>query len=305
MTRADARIGSLVGRVEAMLRAAAPRITDAAADAAADAAEVRREAADIVTALVDRPRHWASVHRDAIAPDELLRAATVAAERRAAGMPLAYAVGQAAFRHLTLRVDERVLIPRPETEGLVDLVLERVAPGGIAVDVGTGSGAIALALASEGRFERVIGTDVSVDALAVARDNGRRLADAGVLTAAVEWRSGALLAPVRGVRARAVVSNPPYIAPAEADELPADVRGWEPPIALFSGAGGLAATAAIVGSAADVLERGGLLALEVDARRASTVGELVSADRRYVEVAVRLDLAGRERYITARRASGG
>src|SRR5207237_808935 len=105
---------------------------------------------------------------DAPADATLRAAARRAADKRAAGAPFAYAAGRAAFRHLTLDVDERVLIPRQETEVLVDEVLGAVgdAPGGVAVDIGTGSGAIALALASEGPFARVIATDVSVDALA-------------------------------------------------------------------------------------------------------------------------------------------
>ncbi|HEY0779030.1 MAG TPA: HemK/PrmC family methyltransferase [Gemmatirosa sp.] len=204
---------------------------------------------------------------------------------------------------MTLDVDERVLIPRQETEVLVDEVLARLADarGGTVVDVGTGSGAIALALASEGAFDRVIGTDVSADALEVARANAAHVAPA--LRAAVEFRHGAFLAPVETLRGqlRAVVSNPPYIAYHEAAALPPGVRDWEPALALFAGADGMAAIAAIVRDAPDVLAPGGLLALEVDARRASTAAELVSNDMRYADVAVRLDLSGRERFVLATR----
>ena len=182
---------------------------------------------------------------------------------------------------------------------LVDEVLGAVGPslGGIAVDVGTGSGAIAIALASEGPFGRVIGTDVSLDALTVARRNVELCARA--LRTPVELRAGSLLAPVRDVRARCVVSNPPYVSFDEASELPASVRDWEPALALYSGMDGMAATAAIVRQAADVLEPGGLLALEVDARRASLAAELAATDGRYRDVRVRLDLAGRERFVLA------
>jgi release factor glutamine methyltransferase len=167
------------------------------------------------------------------------------------------------------------------------------------VDVGTGSGAIALALATEGRYARVVATDVSLDALAVARRNAEHLA--GALRSPVELRAGALLAPVAGERAAVVVSNPPYIAYSEAADLAAGVRDWEPALALFSGDNGMAATAAIVQGAAAVLVPGGLLALEVDARRASLAAELCLADGRYEDVRVRLDLAGRERFVLARR----
>ncbi|MFL5574539.1 MAG: peptide chain release factor N(5)-glutamine methyltransferase [Gemmatimonadaceae bacterium] len=263
-------------------------------------AQPRDEARDIVAALLDVPRFWPSVNRDAPLDDECATAALAAARRRAGGAPFAYAVGRAAFRHLTLDVDERVLIPRQETELLVELVLEESGGAGeLAVDVGTGSGAIALALATEGRFARVVGTDVSLDALEVARRNARHLA--GALRSRVEFRAGALLAPVAGERASVVVSNPPYIAYSEAAELPAGVRDWEPALALFSGDNGMAATAAIVRDAAAVLLPGGLLALEVDARRASLAAEMCLADGRYGDVRVRLDLAGRERFVLARR----
>jgi release factor glutamine methyltransferase len=119
--------------------------------------------------VLDVPRFWPVTNRDALVDATAVDEARHAAAMRAKGAPFAYAVGRAAFRHLTLAVDPRVLIPRQETEVLVDLVLEAEDGGrGTVVDVGTGSGAIALALATEGRFDRVIATDVSRDALAVA-----------------------------------------------------------------------------------------------------------------------------------------
>ncbi len=270
--------------------------------------DARAEARDLVAALADQPRFWPTVNRDEPADPALVAAAARAAEKRVRGAPFAYAVGRAAFRHLTLDVDERVLIPRQETEVLVDEVLAAVGraggEGGVAVDVGTGSGAIALALACEGPFARVIATDVSLDALDVARANAAHARRA--MCAPVEFRHGSLLAPLRDpaapVRARAVVSNPPYIAYHEAESLPPGVRDWEPALALFAAADGMAVIAALVREAAPVLEPGGLLAVEVDARRASTAAELVASDGRYADVTVRLDLAGRERFVLATRA---
>ena len=251
--------------------------------------------------MLDVPRFWPSTNRealiDATAIDEARRAATA----RAKGAPFAYAVGRAAFRHLTLAVDSRVLIPRQETEVLIDLVLEVEGGGrGTVVDVGTGSGAIALALATEGSFDRVIATDVSLDALAVAERNAAFLRDD--LRAPVEFLHGSRLAPVADLRVRAVVSNPPYIAFGELDELPPSVRDWEPPVALLSGEQGLATTRAIIREARPVLEPGGLIALEVDTRRASLVAEALAADGGYRDVSVRLDLTGRERFVLARRS---
>lgn len=262
--------------------------------------EARDEARDIVAAVLDVPRFWPSTNRDARIDATAADEARKAAAARGRGAPFAYAVGRAAFRHLTLAVDPRVLIPRQETEVLVDLVLNAEGGGsGTAVDVGTGSGAIALALATEGRFDRVIATDVSRDAITVAEQNALFLRDD--LVAPIEFLQGSLLAPLAGVQARVVVSNPPYIAFAELDQLPSSVRDWEPPVALVSADEGLAVTRAIIRDAAPLLVPGGLLALEVDTRRASLVAEATSTNGSYRDVAVHLDLAGRERFVLARR----
>ena len=258
----------------------------------------RREASDIVAAIVDAPRFWPAQHRDEILAPLVIDRARAAARRRAEGAPFAYAVGRAAFRHLTLLVDERVLIPRQETEVLVEEVLSRVR-GGVVVDVGTGSGAIALSLASEGAYERVIATDVSRAALAVAAENVRRCASA--LRCPVDLVAGSLLSPILGARVDAVVANPPYIAHTEAHELPDEVRNWEPPTALFSGSEGLRDTARLIREAPDVLRPGGLLALEVDARRASQVVALAKAEARFRDVIIRPDLTGRDRILLATR----
>jgi release factor glutamine methyltransferase len=183
----------------------------------------------------------------------------------------------------------------------VDVVLDalRGREGGVVVDVGTGSGAIALSLACEARFDLVIGTDLSLDALAVARANEARCRD--VLRGPVSMRAGSLLAPVPERPLRAVVSNPPYIAWDERDLLPSDVRDWEPAVALFSAGEGMATSARLVREAAVALERGGLLALEVDARRASLVAEQIATVGAFEAVRVLLDLTGRERFVVARR----
>lgn len=259
-----------------------------------------QEARDLLAALVDEPRFWSVLHADSAPAPELVDRARAAAERRALGAPLAYATGLAPFRHLTLEVDERVLIPRQETELLPGIVMEHVnVAGGLAVDVGTGSGAIALALAAEGDFDRVMGTDLSAQAVAVARRNGQRLR--AELLVPVEFRVGSGLAPVMAERARVVVSNPPYIAYHELAALPKSVRDWEPAWALSCAREGLSVTTAIIRDAVRVLEPGGLLALEVDVRRAGTVAELVATNGAYTDVNVKLDLTGRERFVVATR----
>lgn len=260
-----------------------------------------QEARDLVSALLDVPRHWPILRANKWVDAVVWQRAMAAARTRASGAPLAYAVGRANFRQLTLDVDERVLIPRPETELLVDLVLARVSRG-IAIDVGTGSGAIAIALATEGEFDRVIATDISVDALELARENATRLGAANI-----DFRASDLL-QASGVRNQAlepasvIVCNPPYIAYDELSELPSSVRNWEPSVALTAGGNGLATTFRLVRQAAAVLAPQGLLALEVDARRASLVAERIASDPRYTDVSAHLDLTGRERFVLATRS---
>lgn len=260
----------------------------------------RSVAIDLVARVLDRPAFWPRANPQALVSDAEAEAILGAVERLRSGMPIQYAVGRASFRHLTLRVDQRVLIPRPETELLVDLVLAAQRGGrGTAVDVGTGSGAIALALAAEGAFDRVIAIDVSPDALAVARANLAAIPEDR--RGRVEFREGSLLAPIAGEKVEVVVSNPPYISPAEARELPALVHAWEPHLALFAEDDGMAVIRALVPEAAAVLVPGGLLALEVDSRRADLAVAAVSADGGFADVEQRLDLTGRPRMVVARR----
>jgi release factor glutamine methyltransferase len=263
--------------------------------------ESQREARDILAAVLDVPRFWAVANSVADASPDVARSVIRAAMARATGAPLAYAVGRASFRHLTLAVDERVLIPRVETEVLVERVLERCTSRTRRIaDIGTGSGAIALSLASEREFDLVFATDVSLDAIDVATANAASLAS--VMKSPIEFRHGSLLAPLAGEKLDAIVCNPPYISFAEIAELPADVRDWEPSLALLCPEDGLSVTRELIRTAPSVLEHGGLLALEVDTRRAGTVAEMIAVDGRYSEVEALLDLTGRERFVLATRA---
>lgn len=259
----------------------------------------RADARDLIAAMLGKPRFWPSANQSLELDAATADAIRAAGANMTRGMPMQYAVGRAAFRQMELQVDPRVLIPRPETEMLVELVLGLAAKGGTIADIGTGSGAIALALAAEGKFDRVIATDVSEDALDVARANLAAIpAERRVL---VEFRRGNLLEPLAGETVGAVVSNPPYISRAEEGDLPPGVRDWEPSVALFSDDDGMAAIRAIVRGAADVLEPGGLLALEIDSRRAELARESAETDPRLRDVEIRTDLTGRERFLVARR----
>lgn len=217
--------------------------------------------------------------------------------RRVRHEPLQYIAGHADFRGLRLSVDRRVLIPRPETEVLVDEVL-RWARGRSALrgaDIGTGSGAIALSLAAEGPFEQVVAVDVSTDALEVARENHRAVAP----PCPVEFRLGSGYAALAGERFDVVISNPPYVGEGEREELDPQVRDWEPALALFSGPEGLEFIRELVREAPSHLRPGGLLALEIGAGQAEAVSRLVRASGHFREPAVRKDLAGRDRVVLA------
>lgn len=219
--------------------------------------------------------------------------------RRARREPLQYIDGTAAFRDLVLEVDPRVLIPRPETERLVQEVLDWAAgrQGLEAMDLGTGSGAIALALATEGPFTRVVATDLREDTLAAARANHEAVA----AEAPVQFRAGDLFEPVRGEAFDVIVSNPPYIGEEERPALDPEVVDWEPPAALFAGVGGLDVIRPLVAQAPGHLRPGGLLALEIGAGQGAAVAELIERTGAFNTARVRPDLAGRDRFVLAER----
>lgn len=207
--------------------------------------------------------------------------------RRAAGEPVAYLTGEKEFWSLTLKVTPDVLIPRPDTELLVEWALP-LAPQRVA-DIGTGSGAIALALAKELPQARIVATDISAEALAVARFNAQNLK-----LAHVEFLQGSFLSPLEG-RFDVLVSNPPYIA--EHDPHLPTLR-YEPRTALTSGDDGLDAIREIARQAPAHLKSGGWLLLEHGAEQGAAVREILTAAG-FAHIETRCDLAGLE------RATGG
>jgi release factor glutamine methyltransferase len=227
-------------------------------------------------------------------------------KRRAKREPLQYVLGRQAFRSLELEVGPGVLIPRPETESLVEEVLawarEKSAGGStlVGLDIGTGSGAIALALAVEGPFARVVATDVSASALEIATRNREALKLGG----RVELRHGPAFEPIApGERFDAIVSNPPYVSEADRPALAPEIVDWEPPEALFGGADGLAVIREMARGAAGRLVPGGLLALEVGLGQATAVATLLEEEG-LKEVRVRKDLAGKPRVVMADAPNG-
>ncbi|GAB4348343.1 MAG: peptide chain release factor N(5)-glutamine methyltransferase [Immundisolibacter sp.] len=232
-------------------------------------------------------RAWLLAHGDAPLTGESLERFEALLARRLAGEPLAYLRGRHGFWSLDLEVTPDVLVPRPETERLVELALERMGTHGRLADLGTGSGAIALALASERPQWQIIATDRSAAALAVAARNGARLG------LPVDWRCGTWLAPLAGERVDLIASNPPYIA---ADDPCLDDDGVcrEPRGALVADTGGLADLAAIAAAAPAHLTAGGWLLLEHGAGQAAAVCDLLTRAG-FVDVASHTDLAGHPR----------
>lgn len=247
---------------------------------------------DEFLALLDRP----ATQRGVAHLDSMLA-------RSAAGEPLQYVLGRWGFRHLDLMVDRRVLIPRPETELVVDIALRLVraqTPPLACVDLGTGSGAIGLSLAAEMPIDDVSVwlTDRSSDALDVARANAAGIgrAAANVRIVHGDWFE-ALPADLEGTLAL-VVSNPPYVSDDDA-ELEPIVREWEPTDALFAGADGLDAIRHLVAEAPRWLRPGGWLVMEIGSTQGRSVVELLR-DAGYHEVEITADLAGRDRVASGR-----
>jgi release factor glutamine methyltransferase len=223
--------------------------------------------------------------------------------RRVGGEPLAHVLGSWSFRTLELMVDARVLVPRPETEHVVEVAIglaRSMTPPIIVADLGTGSGAIGLSLAAElavGSVE-VWATDVSDEALEVARAN---LAGLGRRGGCVHMRAGSwwdALPADRAGRLDLVVSNPPYVA--SGDDLDDSVRRWEPPTALFAGADGLDAVRVLAAGAPGWLRPGGWLVVEIGAAHGEGAAAL-ALGAGLVDVDVQPDLAGRDRVLVARR----
>jgi release factor glutamine methyltransferase len=225
-------------------------------------------------------------------------------DRRLRWEPVAYMTGRKDFWTFTLEVNKNVLIPRPDTEVIVEEILNIAKKSETArikiLDIGTGSGAIAIALACEIPHALVTATDISQAALVVARRNAESLG----LQNQIDFRPGDLWEPVEGVF-DIIASNPPYIGAQEYEELPEGVRSFEPREALFAGESGFEFYEKLIYQASDYLEKKGWLLLEIGARQEKEVRRIMEAAGFYDNIEMRRDYAGLPRVIKARRKVSG
>ena len=273
----------------------------------------------LVMHVLGRDRAWIYAHPEySLTPSEI-ESYFALVERRAAGKPTQYLTGRQEFWGLDFEVTPAVLIPRPETEHLVEVALERMGEErGIKInmrtgtpnpilriaDVGTGSGCIAVALARELPHANLFATDVSVEALTVAQRNATRHGVADRIEFIRTDLLGALLDRQRANETELfdlVVSNPPYVAKNEADRLPREVRDHEPTEALFGGPTGIEMYERLIGQAAELLAARGILVLELGYNCADGVRAILSCQRVWANVSATNDLAGIPRVIAAER----
>ena len=257
---------------------------DLAADR--DAAEARRDAQVLLGFVLGVSRAWLTAHMDQTADSEAAAKFQSLVALRASGHPVAYLVGMKEFYGLSLRVTPDVLIPRPETEELVEAALERLPQGETrkVVDLGTGSGCIAIAIAHERPAAKVTAVDTSSPALALAREN------AAALDVDVEFLQGDWFAALGGRRFDLIVANPPYVAADDPHLRQGDLR-FEPRAALAAGADGLTDLRRIAGAAPTYLRPGGWLLLEHGYDQAEACRDLLH-NAGFAELVFRADVAG-------------
>jgi len=262
------------------------------------AVRAQRDAETLLLHLTGKNRGWLLAHLD----DEFGECKSIGysqlIDRRLAGEPIQYITGECEFYGLPFRVNRDVLIPRPETEHLVEKVLE-LAPNferPRIVDVGTGSGAIAVALAYKLPAARVTATDISRAALNVARGNAER----NEVAERIRFLESDLLGPVAGERFEFVVSNPPYVADGDRETLAVEVRNYEPELALFAGANGMDVYRRLTPLAYEALVPGGFAVFEIGHGQAASIAELFEATG-FSEIQFTKDLQGIDRVIAGRR----
>jgi release factor glutamine methyltransferase len=255
----------------------------------------RRDAEALILHLLKKNKAWLMTHGDELLGD-LAQSYTELLERRYKGEPIQYILGETEFYGLPFHITPDVLIPRPETEHLVERALELAADSAAPriVDIGTGSGAIAVVLAHKLPHAQITAIDLSARVLAVARKNAQRSA------VAIRFLEGDLLTPVAGEQFELIVSNPPYVPTADRATLSVEVRDYEPALALFAGDDGLEVYRRLIPAAFTALVSGGFLLLEIGFGQSSAVGELL-ASAGFAQIEFVPDLQAIPRVACARR----
>jgi release factor glutamine methyltransferase len=259
----------------------------------------RADAELLLLHVLGRDRAWMLAHPEVTLSDPQAKQYLELLERRYHGEPIQYITGETEFYGLPLRVTPDVLIPRPETEHLVEKVIELLPrfPNPRVVDVGTGSGAIAIALTHEWPRVAITAIDTSAAALDLARLNAERIGFAD----RIRYLHGDLLAPVAREQFDVVVSNPPYVPMADRESLSVEVRDYEPAIALFAGDDGLDVYRRLIPAAYGALNSGGFIALEIGCGQAEAIDALLT-ENGFQNVEFAPDLQGIPRVASAQHA---
>lgn len=298
MTSAGTNPGSVAVCVRDALRFGIAKLEGAKTPSAGLAGEL------LLMHALGKDRAWIYAHpEEAISPEKLTEYEALLS-RRAAGMPTQYLTRRQEFWGLEFEVTPAVLIPRPETEHVIEVVLARLGEKGKQselniVDIGTGSGCIAVALAKELPRATIYATDISDDALAVAKRNAAKLG----YSDQIRFVSGSLLVGVaEPLKFDVIASNPPYVATKDAESLATEVRAHEPHIALFAGADGLDVYCPLIRTAAERLKPGGILALELGFGMFEAASDMLNATMDWTQISATMDLAGIPRVLSCKRA---
>jgi release factor glutamine methyltransferase len=293
MSQASAHFAT--GSVGETLREGVRRLEGASVPSAGLSAEL------LLMKVVGRDRAWLYAH-----PEQVLAASEISSyfeliSARAAGTPTQYLTGKQEFWALDFEVTRDVLIPRPETEHVIEVTLARLGAARrnsplLVADIGTGSGCIAVALAKELPSAKICATDISAAALEVAHRNATRH---GVESRMIFVQSDLFADFAEPAHFDVIISNPPYVARRDADSLQREVREHEPSIALFAGDDGLAVYSSLIAQSGERLAPGGLLVLELGAGQFEVVGDLLDPARGWTRVTANEDLAGIIRVISA------
>ncbi len=264
----------------------------------------RTNAELLLGAVLDAKKIDLYLDRDRILTPEQMNRFNRYIQERMAGKPLQYIIGSTEFFGLELKVNQSVLIPRPETETLVEIIIDHLKDmlQPKIIDLGTGSGAIAVTLAKNLKGCSFLATDISPDALQVAKDNAKRHG----VDERIDFLCGDLFEPLRDKNLEGmidcVVSNPPYVSPGEFDNLPREIKDYEPIVALKTDEEGTLFHRRIIENSIGFLKQCGILVMEVGLGQADQVADLIRNRKEYEKTEIKRDLGGIERIVIARKA---